>query len=160
MSHLSQYASCWWFDTFLSHWGGVTNMHHLSLPSSLSVSFVTKWTFKSCKPLPFHYLPVSGHLTAVLWQWCAHDLIHPIIPTKTTHASNSQVSYRLASEDLGKIRCYNNTSIIWNGLAQDCSNSSALAMELLQSCSKPSMYSFLPHFHHLPVLSHLPPLLW
>ena len=26
------------------------------------------------------------------------------------------------------------------GLVQDCSNSSALAMELLQSCSKPSMY--------------------
>ena len=26
-----------------------------------------------------------------------------------------------------------------DGLMQDCSNSSALAMELLQSCSKPSM---------------------
>ena len=27
-----------------------------------------------------------------------------------------------------------------NGLVQDCSNSSALAMELLQSCTKPSKY--------------------
>ena len=27
-----------------------------------------------------------------------------------------------------------------NGLVQDCSNSSALAMELLQSCTKPSIY--------------------
>ena len=27
-----------------------------------------------------------------------------------------------------------------DGWAQDCSNSSALAMELLQSCAKPSMY--------------------
>ena len=27
-----------------------------------------------------------------------------------------------------------------DGLVQDCSNSSALAMELLQSCSKPSMW--------------------
>ena len=27
-----------------------------------------------------------------------------------------------------------------DGLAQDCSNSSALAMELLQSCTKPSNY--------------------
>ena len=27
------------------------------------------------------------------------------------------------------------------GLAQVCSNSSALAMELLQSCAKPSIYS-------------------
>ena len=29
-----------------------------------------------------------------------------------------------------------------DGLVQDCSNSSALAMELLQSCTKPSMYGF------------------
>ena len=28
-----------------------------------------------------------------------------------------------------------------DGLAQDCSNSSALAMELLQSCAKPSIYA-------------------
>ena len=28
-----------------------------------------------------------------------------------------------------------------DGLVQDCSNSSALAMELLQSCTKPSIYS-------------------
>ena len=28
------------------------------------------------------------------------------------------------------------------GLAQDCSNSSVLAMELLQSCAKPSIWSF------------------
>ena len=27
-----------------------------------------------------------------------------------------------------------------DGLVQDCSNSSALAMELLQSCTKPSIY--------------------
>ena len=27
-----------------------------------------------------------------------------------------------------------------NGLVQDCSNSSALAMELLQFCTKPSIY--------------------
>ena len=29
--------------------------------------------------------------------------------------------------------------IIFNGLVQDCSNSIALAMELLQSCTKPSI---------------------
>ena len=28
-----------------------------------------------------------------------------------------------------------------DGLVQDCNNSSALAMELLQSCTKPSVYS-------------------
>ena len=30
-----------------------------------------------------------------------------------------------------------------DGLVQDCSNSSALAMELLQSCTKPSIYAFM-----------------
>ena len=30
----------------------------------------------------------------------------------------------------------------FDGLVQDCSNSSELAMELLQSCTKPSIYSF------------------
>ena len=31
----------------------------------------------------------------------------------------------------------------FDGLAQDCSNSNALAMELLQSCTKTSAYSFI-----------------
>ena len=38
----------------------------------------------------------------------------------------------------------------FDGLVQDCSNSSALAMELLQSCTKPSTYqstSFLVFNH-------------
>ena len=30
-----------------------------------------------------------------------------------------------------------------DGLVQDCSNSSALAMELLQSCTKPSIYTLI-----------------
>ena len=30
-----------------------------------------------------------------------------------------------------------------DGLVQDCSNSSALAVELLQSCTKPSIYVFI-----------------
>ena len=30
-----------------------------------------------------------------------------------------------------------------DGLVQDCSNSSALALELLQSCTKPSMYTYI-----------------
>ena len=39
------------------------------------------------------------------------------------------------------------TSRLWyrqrDGLVQDCSNSSALAMELLQSCTKPLIYPFI-----------------
>ena len=33
---------------------------------------------------------------------------------------------------------------IYDGLVQDWSNSNALAMELLQSCTKPSMYAPIP----------------
>ena len=34
-----------------------------------------------------------------------------------------------------------------DGLAQDCSNSIALAMELLQSCTKPLKQHSIPHPH-------------
>ena len=34
-----------------------------------------------------------------------------------------------------------------DGLVQDCSNSSALAMELLQSCTKPSHYYYSSNTH-------------
>ena len=42
-----------------------------------------------------------------------------------------------------KIAMQRNFLCIWytNGLVQECSNSSALAMELLQSCTKPSIHS-------------------
>ena len=35
-----------------------------------------------------------------------------------------------------------------DGLVQDCSNSSVQAMELLQSCTKPSIYSILDEVEH------------
>ena len=38
---------------------------------------------------------------------------------------------------------YNEYISYINGLVQDCSNSSALAMELLQSCTKPSIYAYV-----------------
>ena len=37
----------------------------------------------------------------------------------------------------------------FDGLVQDCSNSSALAMELLQSCTKPSKWIFHPSLNEL-----------
>ena len=33
-----------------------------------------------------------------------------------------------------------------DGLVQDCSNSSALAMELLQACTKPSLYIYIHRY--------------
>ena len=46
----------------------------------------------------------------------------------------------------GKFQVWNSTesdTLDIEGLAQDCSNSSALAMELLQSCAKPSICPLL-----------------
>ena len=40
-----------------------------------------------------------------------------------------------------------------DGLVQDCSNSSALAMELLQSCTKPSIWNLFV-LHETVVQSH------
>ena len=37
-----------------------------------------------------------------------------------------------------------------DGLVQDCSNSIANALELLQSCTKSSVSHFTETFHHLP----------
>ena len=48
-----------------------------------------------------------------------------------------------------------------DGLAQDCSKSSALAMELLQSCTKPSIYDMyiitqiLAKYHTNLMLTHI-----
>ena len=45
--------------------------------------------------------------------------------------------------DIGVIVPMHCTKPKFDGLVQDCSNSSALAMELLQSCTKPSKYHLL-----------------
>ena len=54
--------------------------------------------------------------------------------TMITHGHH----FSLAIPDLGNGWCYR-----INGLLQDCSNSFALAMELLQFCTKPSIWACL-----------------
>ena len=49
---------------------------------------------------------------------------------------------------------YKNDNFI-DGLVQDCSISSALAMEILQSCTKPSMYSYTYMYIYI-VICNLP----
>ena len=43
---------------------------------------------------------------------------------------------------------YNSTRLNIDGLEQDCSISSALAMQILQSCTKPSIYKYM-HLQHM-----------
>ena len=47
-------------------------------------------------------------------------------------------SYSTAVTEWAKVSCGKAHNLEINGLVHDCSNSSALAMELLQSCTKPS----------------------
>ena len=42
-----------------------------------------------------------------------------------------------------------------DGFVQDCSNSGALAMELLQSCTKPSIYKTIIFSVHIPLYAEL-----
>ena len=41
---------------------------------------------------------------------------------------------------------YRRSIFKWTTLVQDCSNSSALAMELLQSCTKPSIFGYMARY--------------
>ena len=59
------------------------------------------------------------------------------------HPSLSVVSYISASNSLLHAILSYHVILNIDGLVQDCSNSSALAMELLQSCTKPSICTTL-----------------
>ena len=49
--------------------------------------------------------------------------------------------YRPGTEPSSKQMMIQLTNAYIDGLVQDCSNSSALAMELLQSCTEPPIYA-------------------
>ena len=49
--------------------------------------------------------------------------------------------HRIGDKPLAESMLTRFTDAYIDGLVQDCSNFSALAMELLQSCTKPSIYS-------------------
>ena len=82
-----------------------------------------------------HHVPWRSHRWSVSW-W----------PTSSGMRSTSHVSRDLRRRCRTSWRSSVPDDGTWQpvyrreGLAQDCSNSSALAMELLQSCAKPSMY--------------------
>ena len=66
----------------------------------------------------------------------SHETCHDSLP------------YFYITQDGARGAIYDKVSYI-DGLAQDCSNSSALALELLQSCTKQSIYNMhkiLLHF--------------
>ena len=110
---------------FLCDMIGVSNygMHGQCFCNNLDVLVLIWWTFSSvfsCRFIGFHYpesvIVVSPSLmtgdTNVDWI-SAHCTLHPVL------------------------HCVSLDQYI-DGLVQDCSNSSALALELLQSCTKPS----------------------
>ena len=71
-----------------------------------------------------------------------HIISYHTIPYHTTpcHTIYHIISYLISYHIIYHINIiYHITSYHIDGLGQDCSNSSALAMELLQSCTKPSI---------------------
>ena len=62
--------------------------------------------------------------------------------------------YHLSTLTLYLLYCFEETEKYINGLVQDCSISSALAMKILQSCIKPSIHVYSYHsFYHSSTLS-------
>ena len=86
---------------------------------------------------------------------------------KDNHADEQQSAAQvLWTLSFGEVSCVDQTTeckLLWsniineiqvqfNGLVQDCSNSSALVMELLQFCIKPSNY-LMANSYEIPQLS-------
>ena len=62
-----------------------------------------------------------------LWSIIAHLIVFQILTIDTPYLTHEGELWGVVCE----------FKVWFNALAQDCSNSSALAMELLQSCTKP-----------------------
>ena len=108
----------------ISHWLGANLESVLTSPSVL-------WFV-----ITYPYLYFSGSLAKLqikLWHYI------PQIYVDVITYPLSKPSARLTNSCL-------QTRLYISGLVQDCSNSSALAMELLQSCPKPSIFGVMGFF--------------
>ena len=93
---------------------------------------------------------ISTNLTFYTWRYlCAGvsdavvaivvNYIRPSVTSRSDGATYVMLELPVLRELLNEIISY------FDGLMQDASISSALAMELLQSCTKPSMCYYLPY---------------
>ena len=94
------------------------------------------WVFawRTCVRRKYSHL-TSGTLCVVLFGWC-HSVFWRMGDDRTQFSVGAE-KVRLRSRGLG----LEITDHPIDRLVQDCSNSIALAMELLQSCTKPSTLS-------------------
>ena len=106
-------------------------------------------------------IPLRRHLYFKTIDWFTCTSIHPSIQNLTDHIIIAAVYLLLTIlnvfESSRPILVQHNV----NGLVQDCSNFSANALELLQFCTKPSMYKTFsslcgPSFHPSVHLYHMP----
>ena len=80
------------------------------------------------------------HFTGPLWEETTGDWIP--LTQRDNNAESFSMSWchhELGVADDVTVPCFLQWKLYIDGLVQDCSNSSALAMELLQSCTKPSV---------------------
>ena len=67
------------------------------------------------------------------------------MPEASMLATNDNQNASISINVLGSIDCFTKVLPLHiEGFVKDCSNSSELAMDLMQSCIKPSIYSSVP----------------
>ena len=120
---------CWWdVASFISSWAGV--MLKLKVPDG----------FENCRA--WNYFHMKNTAIINTFRASLYQNLRPWL----THAICSSKRKLLQSWSEGFLECKLN-KFHWNidGLAQDCSNSIANALELLQSCAKVTSMVMITH---------------
>ena len=113
--------------------------------------FLSLWASKSCWANSWVASNWRGHdphvvLMQILKRYHLHASFHSVVSSCIPRGGlqlfsfNSSFSYIPDEGSTSRWKA-DTKGIHMDGLVQDCSNSSALAMELLQSCTKPSVLS-------------------
>ena len=124
-----------------------TARHKLSLVQAVSVMagvMVGSGIFIS--PVPI--LLQCGSPALALLVWTLSGLVMLLVALTYTELGamypEAGGEYAFFKHILGESIIEATHTVIYNGFLQDCSNPSALAMELLQSCTEPAIYFQLP----------------
>ena len=128
------------FMTFRSSWLPIVHRHTACIPLEIL-----------CKNNPSHHQSYSGPTrVASAWNgqhcWPILYVLFAAIPPYTSRRS-WRARWRLSSWRstlIPSMVCVERGEVTYiDGLVQDCSISIALAMEILQSCTKPSIWSLM-----------------
>ena len=136
-----QHRGCWWIS-LVNTWRPRQNGRHF--PDDIfkciffneNVWIVIKISLKFVPKGPIN--DISALVQIMAWR---RSLPEPMLVSLLTHICTTLPDWvnSLCVKSFGRHVFMN---MHFDGLVQDCSNSSALAVGLLQSCTKPSIYTF------------------